>query len=309
MRLASYNVRYFGHGLKGLASTSASKSRIAEALLGLDPLPDVVALQEVETRSVRAAVAHRSGHPSETQLEAFLRHLEREFKKHGRVMPYRAWYFPAHTYQLGVVKLYTTGLAMLVNAQQLEVVADNGQKPHHITYHSSKRLKKVKQTRIAAHLQLEDTKGRRFHVFNTHLSLPTPWAREFWSEKRKMGYGRNQLEEARAVRDFIEATAKSEPFLLVGDFNSAPASPVYRYLTSECKFAGAQEVLKQIDPARHDSFATAGFLNLRMHLDHVFGGNRIAFGDMNDTHAFGDPKSRFHGMSDHVPLIASFDIG
>lgn len=309
MRLASYNVRYFGHGLKGLASTSASKARIAEALLALSPLPDVVALQEVETRSIRARVAHRGVHPSETQLEAFLRHLGGEFKKQGRVMPYRAWYFPAHTYQVGMVKLYTTGLAMLVNAQTLEVVADNGHKPHHITHHTSERLKRVKQTRIAAHLQVEDVKGRRFHVFNTHLSLPTPWAREFWSEKQKMGHGKNQLEEARAVRHFIEDTAKSEPFLLVGDFNSAPSSPVYRYLSGECHLFGAQEVLRQIDARRPDTFATAGFLNLRMHLDHIFAGNRVSFGDLNDTHPFGDAAGRFHGLSDHVPLITSFDIG
>lgn len=309
MRLVSYNVRYFGHGLKGLASTSASKSRIAEALLALDPLPDVVALQEVETRSIRAGVAHRGGHPSETQLEAFLGHLAGEFKKRGRVMPYRAWYYPAHTYQVGAVKLYTTGLSMLVNANTLDVIADNGHQPHPITHHSSERLKKVKQTRIAAHLHLENVKGRRFHLFNTHLSLPTPWAKEFWSEKRKMGHGKNQFEEARAVRHFVEGTAKGEPFLVVGDFNSAPATPVYRYLTEEAGLYGAQEVLKQIDAKRPDTFSTAGFLNLRMHLDHVFGGNRVEFGDLNDTHPFGDAKGRFHGLSDHVPLVASFDLG
>lgn len=309
MRLASYNVRYFGHGMKGLASTSASKSRIAHALLALDPLPDLVALQEVETKSIRAGWAHRGGHPSETQLEAFLRHLAAEFKQHGRVMPYRAWYYPAHTYQLGAVKLYTTGLAMLVNAQTLDVLSDNGHKPHHITHHSSQRLKKVKQTRIAAHLHLEDVKGHRFHLFNTHLSLPTPWAREFWREKRKMGHGKNQLEEARAVRHFVEGTAKGEPFLVVGDFNSAPATPVYKYLTEEARFVGAQEVLKQIDARRPDTFSTAGFLNLRMHLDHIFGGNRVDFGDMKDTTPFSDETGRFFGLSDHVPLITTFDVG
>jgi len=309
MRLASYNVRYFGHGLKGLASTSASKGKIAQALLGLNPLPDLVALQEVETRSIRAGVAHRGGHPAETQLEAFLRHLAAEFRLHGRVMPYRAWYFPAHVYQVGAVKLYTTGLAMLVNAQTLDVLADNGHKPHAITHHASERLRKVKQTRIAAHLHVENVKGKRFHLFNTHLSLPTPWATEFWREKRKMGHGKNQLEEARALRQYVEGTAKGEPFLVVGDFNSAPATPVYRYLTQEAGMLGAQEVLKQIDARRPDSFSTAGFLKLRMHLDHIFGGNRVEFTDLKDTCAFDDTKGRFHGLSDHVPLIASFDVG
>ncbi len=309
MRLASYNVRYFGHGLKGLASTAASKQRIAQALVALDPLPDLVALQEVETKSLRAGLAHVGAHPAETQLEAFLRHLDAEFRRHGRVMPYRAWYFPAHTYRVGAVKLYTTGLAMLVNARTVDVVADNGHKPHPVTHHGSERLRQVKQTRIAAHLALEDVKGRRFHLFNTHLSLPTPWAQEFWREKRKMGHGKNQLEEARAVRHFLEGTAKGEPFLLVGDFNSAPATPVYRYLTEEAGLYGAQEVLRLIDPRRPDTFSTAGFLHLRMHLDHVFGGNGVDFGDMKDTAPFGDQAGRFFGLSDHVPLISTFDLG
>lgn len=308
MRIVSYNVRYFGHGLKGLASTATSKSKIANALASLDPLPDVVALQEVETRSIRAAVAHRGGHASETQLEAFLRHLGAEFREHGRVMPYRAWYFPAHVYRLGPIKLYTTGLSMLVNTRTLDVIADNGHKPHHITHHRSERLKQVKQTRIAAHLHLETVRGKKFHLFNTHLSLPTPWAKEFWSQKEKMGFGANQLAEAKAVSSYIETTSKNEPFLLVGDFNSAPATPVYRYLCGEAHFRGAQELLKQIDPSRPDGFATAGFLKLRMHLDHIFGGGKLDFGDLADTLPFGDETSRFHGLSDHVPLIASFDV-
>jgi endonuclease/exonuclease/phosphatase family metal-dependent hydrolase len=68
-------------------------------------------------------------------------------------------------------------------------------------------------------------------VFNTHLSLPTFWAREYWARDEKMGFGQNQLEEARAVAGYVDATARGEPFVLVGDFNAPPATPVYRYLT------------------------------------------------------------------------------
>jgi endonuclease/exonuclease/phosphatase family metal-dependent hydrolase len=308
VRIVSYNVRYFGHGLKGLASTALSVQRIARALTALDPLPDLIALQEVEAKSLRAGVAHRGGHPAETQLEAFLRQLDHCFTARGRVMPYRALYFPAHAYRLGPLRLYTTGLAVLTNAERLQVVANNGHLPQHITHHGSTRLKRVKQTRIAAHVHLENLRGQRFHLFNTHLSLPTPWAREFWSQPRKMGYGRNQLAEAKSVADYALATAKGDPYLIVGDFNTAPATPVYDYLTREAKLEGAQELLKQIDLTRPEAFATAGFLRLRMHLDHLFAHGPITFLDLNGTHTFGDAHSPFDGLSDHVPLISTFEL-
>src|SRR5258708_24863258 len=51
IRILSYNVRYFGHGTRGLASTRQAMGRIAQAIAELDPLPAIVCLQEVETRS------------------------------------------------------------------------------------------------------------------------------------------------------------------------------------------------------------------------------------------------------------------
>ena len=308
MRLVSYNVRYFGHGLKGLGATAGSKQAIASSLVSLAPLPDLIALQEVETRSIRAGFAHRGAHPSETQLEAFLRYVELEFKRRGMVMPYQAWYFPAHVYQLGPIKLYTTGLAILVNARTVNVVRDNGDKPHHITHYRSKIFRQVKQTRIAAHLHLEDAHGKPFHLFNTHLSLPTLWTPEVWTGQGRMGFGPNQLAEARALHSYIETTARNEPFVLVGDFNTAPGSPVYQSLCKDACLRGAQEELKQIDPTDADGFPTAGFLNLRMHLDHIFAGPNIEFVDLNDTRKFGDESSPFHELSDHVPLITQFDV-
>ena len=38
LRVVTYNVRYFGHATRGLASTSAAFGRIARALVSLDPL-------------------------------------------------------------------------------------------------------------------------------------------------------------------------------------------------------------------------------------------------------------------------------
>lgn len=306
MRLASYNVRYFGHGLKGLASTAKSKTRIADAITGLQSLPELVALQEVETRSIRARLAHRVAHPDETQIEAFMRYLGDSFARAGKVMPYRAWYFPAHTYKLGPIKFYTTGLAVLVDCQRLNVIADRAEPITHVV---NERLRNVKQTRIAAHLHLENLQNQRFHLFNTHLSLPTAWAKEFWSQPQKMGFGKNQVAEAQALAAFAASHAKKEPYLVAGDFNAAPATPVYSTLTKDADLTGAQEFLKQIDPKNPRGFATAGFMHLRMHLDHVFGSRGVEFVDLQNTLPFGDKASPFFGLSDHVPLITRFELG
>ena len=47
IRILSYNVRYFGHATRGLASTGAAMRRIAEAIAALEPSPGIVCLQEV----------------------------------------------------------------------------------------------------------------------------------------------------------------------------------------------------------------------------------------------------------------------
>lgn len=304
MRIASYNVRYFGHGLRGLASTAASKDRIATALAGLTEAPDLIALQEVETRSLRAGPGLQ--HKEETQLEAFMRHLTAAGEAHGRKTRWVAHYFPAHAYQLGGVKLYTTGLAVLVNADTLQVVRDNRHAPQHITHYP--RIKVTKQSRIVAHLHLERRDGQHFHLFNTHLSLPTPFRGEFWRQEVRMGYGPNQLAEAANVLTHARAAAGKEPFLVVGDFNSCPGSPVYQRLTQDGGLVGAQAALEQIDPNDPRGFPTAGFMRLRMHLDHLFASPDVEWLDLAGTRRFGDPHSPFHGLSDHVPLLARFEV-
>ena len=308
MRIVTYNVRYFAHGLKGLASTAGGKTRISRAIASLVEVPDLVCLQEVENRSIRSGIAHRGGGEVETQLDAFMRHLRDGLRSQGQKTPYQAWYFPAHTYRLGKLKFYTTGLAMLVNTDRLGVIDDNQRAPHSVTHYGEGTVKMAKQTRIVAHLHLEDSRGKKFHLFNTHLSLPSPFTTDFWKQKVRMGYGKNQLAEARVLADYLKFRSKNEPYLIGGDFNSAPASPVYRYLTEEGGLQGAQETLKQIDPTDPKAFSTAGFMRLRMHLDHLFG-HQIRWLDVDGTCAFGNPASGFYGLSDHVPLIARFDLG
>lgn len=301
LRIVSYNVRYFGHALRGLATTRTSLDRIAQRLTGLTPLADVICFQEVETRSLRSTLAFRGTH---TQLEAFMAAFEHAFTQARLAFPYDAFHFRAHTYQFRSTTLYTTGLAVIVNRNRLRVDGHNVTSPHAITHHHVARLRDTKQSRICAHVKLATPTGRAVHVFNTHLSLPTPFTREFWSEREKMGFGMNQLFEAKKLSSFVQTHADGEPFVVCGDFNSSPASPVYRYLSEEVGWVGAQEVLKQIDRS-HSGFPTAGFFRLRMHLDHLFGGNGIRWVDLAGTQPFG--SGPFHGLSDHVPLIARFE--
>lgn len=308
-RIVSYNVRYFGHALRGLASTLGPKRRVAAALAALEPLPDIICLQEVETQSFRSNVAHRRTRPDETQLEAFMGRMEETFANLRRPLPYEAFYFRAHHYRLGEFSLYTTGLAIIVNTQRLVVDTHNVEAPHPITHHHVRMLRERKQSRIAAHMRLVDREdGRPLHVFNTHLSLPTPFTRTFWSTKDKMGNGLNQLHEARALAQVVQARSNGEPFIVCGDFNSPPASPVFHYLVDEAHFTCAQAVVGQIDPRSSRGFPTAGFMHMRMHLDHIFSGGGVHWLDAEETSPFGDPKSRFHGLSDHMPLIARFEM-
>ncbi|MBN8229626.1 endonuclease/exonuclease/phosphatase family protein [Corallococcus macrosporus] len=309
LRIVTYNVRYFGHMLRGLASTVGPKRRVAAALATLDPLPDIVCLQEVETASLRSNIAHRQVRPGETQLEAFMARVEETFALQGRDMPYEAFYFRAHHYKLREVSLYTTGLAMLVNTRTLQVDRHNVEAPEHITHHHVQGLKERKQSRICAHMRvIRRADQRAFHIFNTHLSLPTPFAREFWATRDKMGCGVNQLHEAKKLTGFIGLHAKEEPFVVCGDFNSPPSSPVYRYLTGDAHLTCAQAAVGQINPALSRAFPTAGFMHMRMHLDHLFSGGGVSWLDTDETRPFGDLNSRFHGLSDHVPLIARFRL-
>ncbi len=47
--------------------------------------------------------------------------------------------------------------------------------------------------------------GLAIDVFNTHLSLPTTFSRSFWTRPDRMGWGPNQLEEAKNLVRFVEA--------------------------------------------------------------------------------------------------------
>jgi endonuclease/exonuclease/phosphatase family metal-dependent hydrolase len=306
LRIVTYNVRYFGHSTRGIASTRKGKRGIAQALASLDPVADMVCLQEVETISLRSSLAFRRERPEETQLESFMSELEESFEKRDPPFPYDAFYFNAHVNRIGNTPVQSMGLAILVHRYRLKIEEHNCEAPANITHHHVLRWKDRKQTRICAHMRLKGPAGKAVHLFNTHLSLPTPFAKAFWTTSQKMGFGINQLQEAKKLASYIERHTGGEPYVVCGDFNSPPGSPVYKQLTEEAGLMGVQQALGHLDKDDPRGFPTAGFMRLRMHLDHLFSGNGVQWLDMEGTRPFGDRGSPFFGKSDHMPLIARF---
>lgn len=300
LRILSYNVRYFGHATRGLASTRKAMRRIADAIATLEPLPAIVCLQEVETRSLRSTWAHRH---EGSQLERFMEVLHTSLSEAKKPDAYDAYYFPAHAYRLSPrMRIYTTGLAILAH-RDFTIDRHNAQAPQDITHRRTHAVRRLKQTRICAHMRFYHRTGHSIDVFNTHLSLPTTFSRQFWTQPMRMGFGPNQLQEAKALVRFVHAERQSDRFVVMGDFNSLPGSPVYRYLIQESGFRDPFAELNKLSEEELRAFPTAGFLNLRMHLDHLFTGPTLEWVDFDDTCPFGDRKAAFHGLSDHMPLI------
>jgi endonuclease/exonuclease/phosphatase family metal-dependent hydrolase len=306
IRLVTYNVRYFGHGTRGLASTATAMRKIAEALAALTPLADIICLQEVETVSLRSNLAHPAIN-GETQLERLMSMLHEALLEAGKRDVYEAYYFPAHTYKLSLTPLYTTGLAVIAK-REFKVSHHNAGQPHDITYRRIHPVKRLKQTRICAHLRIVHRSGIDLDIFNTHLSLPTTLSREFWLEPRRLGWGPNQVEEAKNVMRFVCNERKSERWVLVGDFNALPGSPAYRAIV-ESGCVDSFGAYHEWNEEALVNWPTAGFMNMRMHLDHVFSGGELRWLHFDGTHRFGQKNGAFNTLSDHVPIVGTFTLG
>ena len=292
LALLTWNVRYFGHGTNGLFATDAHLERAADALAALPHLPDVVALQEVETRSWRAGWNPRA------QWARFADAVHRALDRRNRAQSYEMLYYPAHRYATPFGAAYTTGLAFLV-ARNLRIVDHNADTPWEITHRRVPWTRYFKQTRICAHVGVETPVGTRIDVFNAHLSLPAFFTRRGPWYPGRMGHGENQLREADSVLRCIDDRRRGEA-VLVGDLNSAPGTPVYQHLLEQ---GGLRDVFAE---HRADaSWATNGILHLRMHLDHVFASENLDWVDFEGSHSF-DDRGHFHGLSDHVPKLGRF---
>ena len=159
-----------------------------------------------------------------------------------------------------------------------------------------------------AHLRVEHASGLDLDIFNTHLSLPTTFSKNFWFEPRRMGWGPNQLEEARNLLSYVQKEKRSDRFVIVGDFNALPGSPVYRMLLESGLVRDPFAEYYAFDEEDLVRWPTAGFMNLRMHLDHVFSGPALEWRDFDGTHKFGQKNGMFRGLSDHVPILGSFVV-
>jgi endonuclease/exonuclease/phosphatase family metal-dependent hydrolase len=301
-RLMTYNVRYFGHQnpMKGARSTRRGLRDIAAALGDLGELPHVIGLQEVEARSFRSHRSHTPGEPEETQLGSLTRQLNHELSQRRRVHRYVAMYFPAHSYELGSTRLYTTGLALLVRDDVGFEVADPIRE---VTARREHPLARFKQSRICAHLRVRAPDGSDIDVFNTHLSLPQFFSPQMLNGRGRLGWGRNQLAEVQALARFVHERRSSDRFVVVGDFNAQPGSPAYDAVRTELDVDDAAARLFGVEDADLKlRWPSAGFFHLRMRLDHVFVGRGLAPVDLEDTEPYGVP-GRWHGLSDHVPQV------
>ena len=306
LRILSYNVRYFAHTTRGLFSTKSAIRRIADAISNLAEPAHVACLQEVETSSLRSSIAHGKQHKHETQLDHLMHLLTAAFSRKQKENPYQAFYFPSHDYQLAPgLSFYTTGLAILAH-KSLQIAHVN--EPASITHHRVRFLRSLKQTRICAHVRVSHPSGESVDIFNTHLSLPAAFSRDFWMKEGRLGFGNNQLEEAKKLMQFVNQERQGDAFIVTGDFNSTPASPVYRYLTEDAGLADPFRSVANLSLNQLHNTPTAGFLAMRMRLDHLLGGRAIKWVDVEGSHDFDDRESPFFGLSDHMPVLGRITL-
>lgn len=317
LRLMTYNVRYFAHGSRGVVSTRGGLARIANSVAALMPLADVVCLQEVEHRSLRSSLVTRGG---KSQLDVFMRALEHELAARTAARPesgrpgdrYEAHYFPAHSYPIARgMNLYTTGLAILVRSR-LEVIEHDAVRVHDITHRRG--AKALKQTRILAHVTVRPrgasgaaARCEELDVFNTHMSLPGPFYREFWTSDARLGFGPNQLAESERMLAAVRTARRADRMVLVGDFNSLPGSPVDRHLREEGGLVDALAENHGLCDLRRRAFATAGFMHARMALDRIYASPELRWLDFDGSAPF--DGSTFAGLSDHVPVLGRLTLG
>ncbi|MCB9761227.1 MAG: endonuclease/exonuclease/phosphatase family protein [Alphaproteobacteria bacterium] len=302
LSLMTWNVRYFGHGTRGVRATDGQVRKVAAAIAGLGAPPDVIALQEVEQTSIRGGLG------AAPQLQRFMDALHLALDARGLDRRYQDLYFPAHRYQLAAgPAFYTTGLAVLV-AEGVDVEDHNADEPHDITHVRVPALGRFKQRRVAAHVRVRPQGApRALDLFNTHLSLPAFFEGGFHLHAipRRMGHGSNQLREVEALLRLVAERADGDHAVILGDFNSRPASPVYEALR-RAGFVDAYAHHHGLDADTLEQTGTARFAHLRMHIDHLFSTQAVRWLDVA-AHAI-DGDNPFAGLSDHAPKLGRLSL-
>ena len=287
----TWNVRYFSQGLGGLAATWPTLRGIADVVAAADPLPDVLALQEVETRSLRGGM-HRA-----PQLSRFLSALRAGLARRGRSPTVRGIYFPAHVYGPASLPLYTTGLALVVRGTVV-VERTNAEAPADVTHVRLSAFGAWKQRRVVGHVRVRPAAGGPgIDVYVTHLSLPAFLEVGPHRVPEAMGEGSNQLREIENVLRTVGRN-RDDAAILAGDFNAAPGSPAHRAIID----AGWRDPT----PEHARAVPTAAFLDRRMHIDHLFGTPAVVWSRVTVGSIDAAP---FAGRSDHAPKMGTFDLG
>jgi endonuclease/exonuclease/phosphatase family metal-dependent hydrolase len=109
-----------------------------------------------------------------------------------------------------------------------------------------------------------------------------------------MGDGSNQLAEVGNLLEWL-APAAERPVVVVGDFNSRPGSPAYARLVDAGLVDAYATHADEPGPV-----ATAEFLHLRMHIDHLFSTPAVRW---TDVRAHSVDHGPFRGLSDHAPKL------
>ena len=302
----TWNVRYFSHAVKGITSLDKTIGRIACVIAGLQPQADIIALQEIDTMSLRGSVGryHRRMRRNEphNNFRRFMNRLNEASRALGG-HAYEAQFYPAQGHGPGL-PLYSTGLAILHRSEFL-CIDHNAGAPHEITHRRLKAFAAMKQKRICAYMRLQAPTGEPVDVYNTHLSLPAFFKPGRGRHGRGFGEAKNQLAEANSLLDYITQTGDPNRTVLLGDFNAEPESQVYDTLTSRLYDAHARHLRSA--PSTLRAFPTGGFWRLSYRLDHIFCGDNIRVLDFEGT----KPKDSNHPLirlSDHTPLIARLSL-
>lgn len=296
-------MRYFGHGLRGMAATDRWMDRIVAAVAARDPRPDVLALQEVEDRSLRVGLR---GH----QLERFVAKLRHVTGEH-----WTGHHWSAHRYG-AAMPVYGQGQALVLR-EGVELLDAERCDITHVRLPAFQRLK---QRRIAVHARLR-VHGRPLDLVQVHLSLPAFFERgDPPPGTRRMGHGSNQIREIERTLGWLDGRLTDGglwvpddglvlpddgvPAVLLGDLNAQPGTLV----TERLEAAGWRDAFREgagLDVDAQRALGTHAFFGTPMHIDHLFARGRLAFAP-TEVHRLGE--GAFAGLSDHTPKEGRLDF-